>query len=125
MSLRKILLAVVLTSLTIGIRPARVDAKDFSITSADFLVRLKSNGSADITETRTYQFDGSYSNAYIDFDTKAKCLPLSGACRDFIITNDSVDGYRKSSSSLPNTYYVQDSTGKHSISWHFQALDEP
>ena len=38
-----------------------VSAKDYSIISADFKVQLNSDGSADVTEIRTYFFDGSYS----------------------------------------------------------------
>ncbi|PIU03309.1 hypothetical protein COT44_03740 [Candidatus Shapirobacteria bacterium CG08_land_8_20_14_0_20_39_18] len=38
-----------------------VYAKDYSILSADFQVQLDSDGSADVIEKRTYNFNGSYS----------------------------------------------------------------
>ena len=38
-----------------------VCAKDYSITNADFTVQINSDGSADVTEIRTYYFDGSFS----------------------------------------------------------------
>src|SRR3990167_4973825 len=41
--------------------PSRVFAKDYSIPSADFEVRINPDGSVNITETRTYSFDGSFS----------------------------------------------------------------
>jgi len=41
--------------------PGKVAAKDYSIESADIQVQLNLDGSADITETRTYDFDGSFS----------------------------------------------------------------
>lgn len=49
-------------------------AKDYSIQSADFKVQINSDGSADVTEQRTYNFDGSYSwvDEWINLSSKFK-----------------------------------------------------
>jgi hypothetical protein len=41
--------------------PSNIYAKDYSIKSADFTVQINRDGSATITEKRTYVFDGSFS----------------------------------------------------------------
>ena len=41
--------------------PSDIYAKDYSIKSADFVVQINKDGSATITEKRTYVFDGSFS----------------------------------------------------------------
>lgn len=41
--------------------PRPIEAKDYRILSADFVVHLQADGAAQITETRTYRFDGSFS----------------------------------------------------------------
>jgi len=48
-------------------------AKDYSIKTADFKVQLQEDGSAEVTETRTYYFDGSYSWADEWIDLSSKC----------------------------------------------------
>ena len=51
-----------------------VYAKDYSILSADFKVQLNLDGSAGVTETRAYYFDGSFSwiDQTINLNTKYK-----------------------------------------------------
>src|SRR4030042_714262 len=58
--MKKILLSILLL-LTALFLPSRVLAKDYSIKSADIDVQINGDGSANITESRIYSFDGSYS----------------------------------------------------------------
>ncbi|WKZ25508.1 MAG: DUF2207 domain-containing protein [bacterium] len=62
--------------------PTNVLAKDYSIKSADFEVRINKNGSANVTETRVYDFNGSFSWAdeWINTkDYKVNVLGVNGA----------------------------------------------
>ena len=57
-------------ALLLTFTPQNVKAKDYSITEANFLVQLNKDCSADITETRTYNFDGSFSWAEMWIPTR-------------------------------------------------------
>src|SRR4030065_208967 len=71
--------------------PARVLAKDYSIEEADFTVQLNVNGRAEITETRVYNFDGSFSWAEMWINLAGKCVK-STSCPDYVISGITVTG---------------------------------
>src|SRR3989344_1965362 len=87
-------LFLIFISFFLLIFPCSVYAKDYSIKSADITVQIQSDGSADVTETRTYDFDGSYSWAdeWINLTTKCKTDPSrpsfkSVECNNYRITD--------------------------------------
>ena len=53
--------------------PKPAFAKDYSINSADIKVNINADGSANITERRTYSFDGSFSWADEWINLTPKC----------------------------------------------------
>jgi len=70
----KILILLIFLTTVYSLLTTAVYAKGYSITSADFKVQLNADGSADVVETRAYQFDGSFSWAdeWINLKSKIK-----------------------------------------------------
>ena len=101
-----------------------VYAKDYSIESATIVVQINPDGSADFAETRTYDFDGSFSWADEWILLAAKC----DGCVDYIITDVSLSeegkDYMLSSLELPGNFNVSTSPGKFYTKWRYKALDE-
>ncbi|MBP9759716.1 DUF2207 domain-containing protein, partial [Candidatus Dojkabacteria bacterium] len=80
-------------------------AKDYSIKSVDFEVRINKNGSATVTEKRTYNFDGSFTWA-------DEWIPLKG----YTIKNVKLIGADNFTSSIQND--------KLYIKWYYSAVNE-
>ena len=99
---KRIIIFLVVTFLFLV--PAPVFAKDYSIPSADFVVQINPDGSADVTETRTYSFDGSFTWA-------DEWIPLKTST----ISNISLDGGD----------LIQDiSTDRVYLKWYYEAYSE-
>jgi len=91
------LFKVVLFLFIFFVVPLPVLAKDYSIEAVDFEVRLNKDGSANVTEKRTYNFVGSFSWAdeWIELgDYKVKDLNVTGA-DDFETSLNSDKAYVK------------------------------
>lgn len=95
----------VVTLLFFTLFPPVALAKDYSIKSADFTVQINKNGSATVTEKRTYDFDGSYSWADEWINTKGYKL------KDIKITG--VDNF--------TTEITEDNVY---IKWYYKASNE-
>jgi len=57
---RKFSLLLVAVLFFLSLSTSLVIAKDYTIPSADFVVQINPDGSANVTETRTYSFDGNF-----------------------------------------------------------------
>src|SRR4030066_597815 len=92
--------------------PREVSAKDYSIPQSNIKVQINSDGSADITETRTYRFYGSYTWADEWIPLTAKCA----GCNNYVIQNfslhDETDRYVEVSSGQQNTNQIYPTAGK-------------
>ena len=101
-------------------------AKDYSITSADITAQINTNGSVNITETRTYSFSGSYSWADENINLVPKCN--SGeTCQNYVITNvsikDGTETYSKLNDSVPGTFQATNNGNTLYIKWFYSAVD--
>ncbi|MGB9637297.1 MAG: DUF2207 domain-containing protein [Microgenomates group bacterium] len=100
---------------------ANVEAKDYSIKSADFKVIINPDGSADITETRTYSFDGSYSWA----DEWINLVPKCTKCSNYRITNfelwEGAQKYIESNLSSVGNFALTNDGKKFYIKWYYRA----
>ncbi len=79
--MRKIIVSLIIF-LALFLAPSVVQAKDYSIQSVDFIVQINKDGSASVTEKRTYNFDGSFTWADEWIPTKSyklKDIKLIGA----------------------------------------------
>ena len=84
----RILAALIITEAILGgLLTSTATAKSFRITGLDIDAQLHPDGSMDVSESRTYQFRGSFSFAYRD-------LPLSGRVifRDFEVLENGRTG---------------------------------
>ncbi|OGC70653.1 hypothetical protein A2415_01715, partial [candidate division WWE3 bacterium RIFOXYC1_FULL_39_7] len=130
--------------------PKTVHSKDYSIKSADFTVQLNSDGSADVTETRTYHFDGSFTWAdeWIPLTAKISTnkyqFPISKLKtyvkntnnqsgknkqpQNFIITNFELwEGdfqYNNRTDGTDKSYTTNITDGKFYVKWYYQAVNE-
>jgi len=96
--------------------PDKVNAKDYSIKNADIVVKLNSDGSADITETRTYSFDGQFSWADEWINLKPKCK----GCQNYKIKN--IDISDMSGKEVLKEYETENE--RYYIKWYYSAQDE-
>ncbi len=122
-----------------------VFAKDYSITNADFVVQINSDGSADVTETRTYDFDGSFSWAdewiplTAGINTNKYQFPIN--TNDQLKNRNQLRSYRIVDFSISEggtplrpaerdyegqsgTYTTNVTDDKFYVKWYYQALNE-
>src|SRR3989344_549640 len=111
-------------ALLLTFTPQNVKAKDYSITEANFLVQLNKDCSADITETRTYNFDGSFSWADQWIPLKAKCK----GCQNYVIKdfslNEGGNKYLESQSGNEDSYSISQSEDKFYVKWYYSTYNE-
>ena len=98
-----------------------VNAKDYSIRSADFKLQLNQDGSANVTETRAYYFDGSYSWA----DEWINLIPKCTNCSNYRITNfelwEGKQKYIESNNSSAGNFSLTNDGEKFYIKWYYRA----
>jgi len=94
-----------------------VYAKDYSILSADFKVQLNLDGSAGVTETRAYYFDGSFSwiDQTINLNTKYKIQNTNFELWE------GLQKYLQSDSGQPGTYQLTITPEKLYLKAYYQA----
>jgi uncharacterized membrane protein len=109
----------VLAILLCAIPCTHAQAKSYRINKVDVAARIFADGSMVVTESRTYDFRGSFSFAYRD-------LPVVGPVRygDFGVSEGAKD-YRLSDSQEPGTYHVERSADRIRVTWHYHAVDQP
>ena len=126
--MKKILFSTLLIFISLLFFAGKVSAKDYSITSADFTVQINSDGSADVTEVRTYNFDGSYTWA-------DEWIPLS--IKQKTVSNKQLENYRienfsmkdenaeflPSAGGTTNTYQISATPDKFYVKWYYQATN--
>ena len=59
--MKKVIFTILALSFSFLLFPSSVQAKDYSIKSADINVQINGDGTADVNESRTYSFNGNYS----------------------------------------------------------------
>ncbi|MGM0588667.1 MAG: DUF2207 domain-containing protein [Bacteroidota bacterium] len=77
-----------------------------------------SNGDVRMMESRTYQFDGSFSYAYRDL-LKARVDSITD-----IRVSDTSGPYQFTESQQPGSYRIQQDTDKTKVTWYYQAQNE-
>lgn len=102
----------------LAILSAGAQAKSYNISSVAITAKLSPDGSMEITESRTYEFRGSFSFAYRGFPL----LP-SVTYGDFRVSESS-RAYRRSDSQEPGTYSVTRSADGIRVTWYYQAKDQ-
>ena len=124
--MRKIFASLLLAA-SLFIFPKSALAKDYSITNADFVVQLNSDGSADVTEARTYKFDGSFTWADEWILLTAKC----DGCRNYTVGNfgmwEGNEQYQTVGhvgNELSGTYGTTVTSDKFYIKWNYNAYNE-
>lgn len=97
-------------------------AKDYSITKADIKINLLADGSAKFSETRTYDFEGSFSWA----DQWIHLAPKCKNCVKYQITDVSLRDesriYKQEQSENPNTFYYKIGEDFY-IKWHYWTVN--
>ena len=109
-SLATVLLATLLCS--------AVAAKSYRITQTDIGARLYTDGSMEVSESRTYQFDGSFTFAYRD-------LPATGPVtyHDFDVL-EAGRHYSRSGTEEPGTFHISRTPERTRVTWFYRASDE-
>jgi uncharacterized membrane protein len=113
------MLLLVLAAVTTLLLPVTgAFAKSYRVSGVDIDARLKPNGDMDVVESRTYDFDGSFSFAYRE-------IPIDGPV-EFVDFKVSEGGraYRLSDSGEPGTFTVERSGGKMVVTWYYRARSE-
>jgi uncharacterized membrane protein len=125
--MKKILLTILFIFTSFLFFTGTVKAKDYSITSAYFNVQINSDGSADVTEVRTYNFDGSYTWADEWIDLTVNKQKSTSNLQPYVIENfslhDENDRYSQSTSGLPNTFSTSTTSNKFYVKWYYQATN--
>src|SRR3989344_588067 len=104
--------------------PSAIYAKDYLIKSADINVDINTDGSAGVTETRVYQFDGQFSWADMWIPLTSKCSGCSAYTISKVSLSDENDVYLQNQSAQPGTYLVSLDSDNFYIKWYYSALDE-
>ncbi len=93
-------------------------AKSYRMADVVIGAQLLPDGIMDVTETRTYEFEGSFTFAYRD-------LPLGGAVTfgDFGVSEGDRQ-YTLSRSKAPGTYSIMEGSGRTRVTWYYSANDE-
>ncbi|MBP9687370.1 DUF2207 domain-containing protein, partial [Candidatus Woesebacteria bacterium] len=116
--MKKTLIYAFLAAFLFLLSPTTSFAKDYSIPDAEIIVHLTKEGSALVSEKRTYDFDGSFTWADINIPLAAKC----GGCVDYKVKNIAVfDGDTPiAPSNLTSSFNVQGIN----IRWNYLAVDQ-
>jgi uncharacterized membrane protein len=111
-------LVLICMALVCGALVSAASAKSYEITHVDIEARLHPDGSMDMTEERTYQFQGSYRFAYRD-------LPTGGPVtfENFTVSEGGRQ-YRLAGSEAPGTYNISQSSGRTRVTWYYKASNE-
>src|SRR3989339_325169 len=118
--------------------PAQVQAKSYEIEDVNIRAVLhKTDGSMDVTEQRTYDFDGEYTFAYIYINKHPDQSKDPGRTEQYILEDFAVcepsNCYRllqasemgNADSLRPeNTFYVRDESSRYYIKWFYRAYSE-
>jgi uncharacterized membrane protein len=101
-----------------GLGCGTAEAKSYYISQLDVTAQLHPDGSMEVTESRTYGFEGSFSFAYRD-------LPTAGPVvyGDFGVSENGRP-YRLSDTQDAGTYTVTKSAGRIRVTWYYRAEDE-
>jgi uncharacterized membrane protein len=93
-------------------------AKSYHINRVDISAQVYGDGSLEVTESRTYDFQGAFSFAYRD-------LPASGRVSfgDFRVSEGGRP-YRLDTSEQPGTYTISRSSDNIRVTWYYSANDE-
>jgi hypothetical protein len=102
-----------------GLGPlAPAAAKDYAIRAVDIDARLSTDGSLQVTETRTYVFEDAYRYAY-------RTLPVDDRVRYTEITVSEGDRpYREAGGDEPGTFRLVRRGSALEVRWNFRARDE-
>jgi len=94
------------------------DDKDYSITNVQIDAELSSDGSMQVSESRTFYFDGKYSYLF-------RYFPLNGPVKftDFSVF-EGRRKYRESNSGDPGTFLVKEEKNRIVIKWFISARNE-
>lgn len=113
--LAAIVLGIALLS---GALQSQALAKSYRITGVDLEAHLRSDGSMDVSEKRTYRFSGSFSFAHRD-------LPLGEpVVFEAFEVYESGRPYQISDTEAPGTYRISRDSGKTRVTWYYRASDE-
>jgi uncharacterized membrane protein len=101
-----------------GLSSSTVIAKSYQVTHVEIDARLRPDGSMDVSESRTYRFDGSFTFAYRD-------LPSGEAVTfdDFEVLEGGRP-YRLTGSEEPGTFNISREPGRIRVTWFYRASDE-
>lgn len=100
------LLICLFTILEILFLPGQVLAKSYTISSVAFTVYLKQDRSAQVTEKRTYQYNGQFSWADRYF-----FLRQDQEITDVSLTDETGITYRQLPTQEPGTFYTENQSG--------------
>jgi len=94
-----------------------INAKDVTIPSVDIVATIRQDGSVEITEKRTIEFDGDFTYGFYELP-KAK----SGELTDFSLADESITyQYDSMGSKMSGTYYREDLGDTWKFYYYFQA----
>ncbi|MBD3373563.1 DUF2207 domain-containing protein [candidate division KSB1 bacterium] len=106
-----------LACMLVALQPARA-AKSFDLAGAFIEARLNSDGSLEIKESRTYDFDGSFSYAY-------RTLPLHEDVQYSRLSLREGDVvYQQNDSKQPGTFSLERDSDELTIRWNYKARNE-
>ena len=124
---KKIFVGILIITLSfIGV--SKVEAKSYSIDKVKIDMEMDRNGMVNVVESRTYNFDGDYTFAYVEIDKKG------ARSQEYILNNfsvcDETSCYRELADGEINaadtnrpagTFYVQNRGSSYYIKWFYRA----
>ena len=113
--------------LFLGVIPVNAaSTKDYSITNVTINNTVNTDGSMDVVQSQTYNFNGSFSYAYQSIN-KANSKSKSYSIKDFTLC-DEITCYKSAPSTdktlPPNTFYVDENNSRYYVKWFFKANDQ-
>jgi len=111
-----------------GAEAERVEAKDYSIDKVKIEMEVERSGKVNVVESRTYNFDGDYTFAYVEIDKKGE--RSQSYILDSFSVCDETSCYRQLADSEistadtnrpAGTFYVQNRGSSYYIKWFYRA----
>lgn len=92
--------------------------KDYRIAGVEITAQLHEDGAMSVTESRSYDFDGSFRHAY-------RAIPLTGGVRyTDIRVSEGNTRFHQAESEEPGTYRVTRKSDELEVRWFFRARNE-
>ena len=111
-SLRAYLASACMLALLLAFAPLSAHARDYGVASVDIDATLEADGSLEVVERRTYDFDGSFNGIYWDLPSgEYEGRAVEAQLESVRVVGDAETVFEESDSGEPGTYGLSEGEG--------------